>query len=321
MFYYQRISYQGNIVTLFEKICEDYSLGKYVSHRFPEFGYEDFNVVLQTSKGTYFVKIFGSFRSLEECKRYIHIMEYVRKKGIPYPFLYKSNKGVLHTIYIDTVTVYLCVQEYIDGKNLFELDYNLTQKDAKFFIRQAASVNALSVNPPFVYDSWATINLGKIYQTKGHALKDSSIQEGIELIVEEFRKVDIKKLPHCFVHGDMIKTNMMKDKNGRFFVLDFAVSNYYPRIVELSVLICFLLFDFIHPEKLQKVCRFAASEYQKYIILTEEELKILPLFVKATFASYMLSATYEKNKNNSESLETRYWLKVSTIGLFAAKTL
>jgi len=60
-------------------------------------------------------------------------------------------------------------------------------------------------------------------------------------LVREFNALKMKKLPHCFVHGDLIETNIMKDKEGKLWIIDFAVANYYPRIIELAVLACNIL--------------------------------------------------------------------------------
>ena len=46
-------------------------------------------------------------------------------------------------------------------------------------------------------------------------------------VFEEFKKAHIKTLPHCFVHGDLITTNIMKDKKGVLWIIDFSVSNLF----------------------------------------------------------------------------------------------
>ena len=137
----------------------------------------------------------------------------------------------------------------------------------------------------------------------------------IKPLTKEFEKINIQTLPHCFVHGDIIATNTMKDKNNKIWIIDFAVSNYYPRIQELAVFACNLLFDEEHRSKTENNLKIALGEYQKVIKLTPRELEILPTYIKLAYAMHVLSATYESvaEKNNSE--ENKYWLSQGRMGL------
>ena len=51
----------------------------------------------------------------------------------------------------------------------------------------------------------------------------------------KFDYIDFTKLEHSFVHGDIVSSNVMRDKNGKLWIIDYAVSNYLPRIVDLAV--------------------------------------------------------------------------------------
>ena len=69
MNFQNRINYQGNLERLLIKVCEDYKLDHYRSHKVIVQGYEDFNLILTTDKGNFFVKIYGAFRDKKECRR------------------------------------------------------------------------------------------------------------------------------------------------------------------------------------------------------------------------------------------------------------
>ena len=62
-------------------------------------------------------------------------------------------------------------------------------------------------------------------------------------LLDEFKKIDMNKLPKAFVHGDIISTNVMKDNNDKLWIIDFAVSNHLPRVIDLAVSACNLCLD------------------------------------------------------------------------------
>ena len=136
----------------------------------------------------------------------------------------------------------------------------------------------------------------------------------VSSVYEEFKDVELDGLPHAFVHGDILKTNVMKDKKSKLWIVDFAVSNYYPRILELAVLACNILFDPDSSAKSQSNLEMAVAEYEKRIKLTDTEHRLLPLFIRAAHAMHLLSANYEKMANGNTSKENEYWLAQGRAG-------
>lgn len=310
----ERINFKGNLKDILVKVCQDFALGSYSSHQVIFLGYEDFNLSLTTDKGKFFVKIFSSFRNDGECKRYVDIIKKAIVAGISHPKLYESNQGFLHKISSDGTELRLCAMEYIDGKTFFTLNVKPTMEELKFLVKQTAIINNLNLKPNFVYDSWSIFNFLKEYKEKGSYLNKED-SEAIAPLVSYFETINIQELPHCFVHGDLIKTNLMKDKKGKIYIIDFAVANYYPRIQELAVLFNDIFFDGNDIKKSKEYYELALAEYQKYIPLTLFEIKTLPLFIKVGHAMHVLRANYEKIKNNNSTAENEYFLKLGKAGL------
>lgn len=244
--------------------------------------------------------------------------------------------------------------DYINGQNLFELKTALTDTEMKFLIKQAALINKIKIKPSLVYDHWAITNFLEQYAKKEKYL-DRQDNKLIAPLVKIFEELSIETLPHCFVHGDITKTNTLKDTNGRLYIIDFAVANYYPRIQELAVLLCDLFFDreysaryggdeagrkrtcprrrrgiprlersggrgssFFDPQNPDTSAEnyaFVLNEYQKYIKLTSEEVAKLPIYVRLAHAMHVLCATYEKVVNENTSEENNYFLNIGRIGL------
>jgi hypothetical protein len=58
----------------------------------------------------------------------------------------------------------------------------------------------------------------------------------IQPIYEEFLIFDFDALPKTFVHGDITSTNIIKDINRKLWLVDFSVSNFMARIIEIIVI-------------------------------------------------------------------------------------
>lgn len=134
-------------------------------------------------------------------------------------------------------------------------------------------------------------------------------------LVHLFKEMKVDELPHCFVHGDIIATNIMMDKDNKIWIIDFAVSNFYPRIQELAVMACNILFDERTKENSERNLKIAMDEYQKHVRLTPRELEILPTYIRLAHAMHILRANYEKVVENNNTEENEYWLNQGRMGL------
>jgi Ser/Thr protein kinase RdoA (MazF antagonist) len=310
----ERINYRGDLTLILIQICKDFNLGSFYKFTVVTVGYEDLNIILYTSQGKFFVKIFSSFRDEYECTQYVNIMEEAVNAGVAHPKLYLSKQGYLDKIGLENDKIFLCVMEYIQGENFQQLNKKPTYEEGKHIIREAARINSISLHPKPVYDSWAIPNFLKEYEDKNHVLSDEFNKLLLPLI-PIYKSIDFENLPHCFIHGDIIATNIMLDKKGNINIIDFAVANYYPRIQEIAVLLCDLFFTQDNPGFLQKNFHFVLNTYQKYIPLKSTEIKSLPNYVKLAHGMHLLRANYEKIVNKNISSENEYFLKIGRLGL------
>ncbi len=179
---------------------------------------------------------------------------------------------------------------------------------------QASIINSINIKPPQIYDSWAIHNFPSEFEKKKQYIEKEDF-DIIKPFVEEFRKLKIETLPHCFVHGDIIRTNVIKDRNGKVWIIDFSVSNYYPRIQELAILACDILFNKDDKNESEKNFKDALKEYQKRIKLTPREIKSLSTYINLAHAMRVLLSTYEKKANKNNSKENEYILSIGRAGL------
>jgi Ser/Thr protein kinase RdoA (MazF antagonist) len=310
----ERIKYNGNIKDISLQICKDFNLGIFKANKIVLVGYEDFNYILTTSKGKFFVKIFASFRTNDDCLRYLEIMEKAIAAKVATPKLIKSKNGYLSIIKVNNIKLRLVVFDYIDGNNFYKLNKKLNPAEIKFVARQSALINSIKLKPEPIYDNWAIVNFLKQYNKSAKYLSKEDLVL-VKPLVSKFNELNVDKLPKAFVHGDIISTNLMKDKKGKLWIIDFSVSNYYPRIQELAVLACNLFFDIKNKKKSENNFKLALKEYTKILSLTKAELKALPDYIELAHGMHVLCANYEKVKNNNHSKENEYWINEGRCGL------
>lgn len=310
-----RINFKGEITDLLAKVCTDYNVGKYVSHQIVSTGYEDCNIILVSENKKVFAKIFGSFRDEENCNRYVDLMVKIIGAGVNHPRLFQSPNGYLYKFQSDfTLPTYLCLMEYVDGDSFYDLKTCPTQEEIIEITRQATTINSLYIKPVFTYDSWAIENFLKEYKAISKYL-DKDTNKLIHALVDEFEQIDFDSLPHSLVHGGLIKTNVLRSKSNKIYLIDFSVANFYPRIQELAILLCNLFFDPNNLSDFDKTYDLVIKTYQKKIPLTQEELDLLPLYIKLAHAMHIIGATREKELNGNDSEENEYWLNQGKVDL------
>ncbi len=275
--YLSRIDFQGDLSEVFKEVMQRQGLGSYEDHKLISTGYEDVNFKVDTDSVSFFIKIFASSRSDDECERFIEVTTAAIDAGVKHPQLLSPV--------IQKSGLRLVVMEWLSGETFFDSGSYPSDDELIKIIEQAVLINSISIKPDFIYDSWALPNLAKEYNEWNHTLSDDD-RNLIEPVVQEFSEVDLDALPQAFVHGDLISTNIMKTSDG-LYVLDFSVSNVYPRIQELAVLFCDVL---LGREEL------ALDEYRKHIELTKEELDLIPIYTKAAHAMHILGASRAKTQ-------------------------
>lgn len=283
-----------------KKICEDYTLGEFISYKLIETGYEDFNFILETTKKKYFVKIFSKKRKNGEAQRIVELMNRLIQNNIKHPILFKNKDNEsLYSIKIRTYSILLCVMNFIEGSSFFDLNEIPNEEEIKILARETPKINSLELkeNISPIYDSWAIINFQKEYIKKKKYL-DKNEKKLIEPIFLEFDNKSIDSLPKSLVHGDIIREN-----NKALGIIDFSVANIYPRIIDIAVIVTHILFDRTSQERTKQNTALFIKEYEKSVTLTREEKEQLPKFILFSYAIEYLNTLYEMKEKNNLSRE------------------
>ncbi len=296
----KRIGLNTDLKNISEQICSQYNLGGFISNELITIGYEDYNYYLTTTKGKYCVKIFNNIRTRQDIVNYLERIRVVANSQISAPKPLKINNDIVLELDYKKNHYDICVFEYIDGKNYFELNQKASKEIIKELAKQTAMINQLDIKPDFIYDSWAIINFEEEYKNKREYLSDKY-------------KEEFDKLPKGFVHGDIISTNVMLDSTNKVWIIDFAVSNYLPRIIDLAVISCNMCLDNSSKENTYENIALLVSEYNKYTPLSEYELSAFKTFYKLANAMHILQTQYII-KTDEDSAENEYWLNEGMVG-------
>ncbi len=310
-----RIDYKGYIVPVLKEVSDAYGFGSYKEHKVIETGYEDFNVILTTNLGRFFLKFFAKFRDEIECQRYVDIMVAAILQGVSHPKQYGSPMGYMFTKETEEGIVRLVALEYIEGKTFYDMKRKPDDSESALVVQQAALINKMPIKPQYFYDDWAVVNLlVEFEKLKNHLSKEDIAL--IEPVVAKFSDIDIPSLPNCFVHGDIIDTNVLLADDGKVYVLDFSVANCYPRVQELAVMLCDILFN-ANASTFQRKMDQALVVYQEIVSLEARELEVLPIFVQAAHAMHIIGASKFASTGGA-SAENDHWLEVGRAGLKAS---
>lgn len=306
-----RLAYTGDLELLIGRVAEAYDIGTPTSHSVVEVGYEDCNVIIETDQDRYLAKMFAKTRETWEITRYTDIMQKVVAAGVSHPELIAATNGeIVHT----ENGVSLVLMRFIDGKTFFDLDRAPDDNERSAILEQAARINAIDYEPPYLFDSWAIPNIGSMLERVKQFIEPDDLAL-VEQAMAQYNAIPVSELPHAFVHGDFTKTNILKSNDGKIYVLDFSVANRYPRIQELAVIAANLLHDTDDTITLQDRCAQVADEYSQFVELTKEERRHLHTYTLAGVAMEFMGAYQEKFINGNDTEETDYWLNLGRSGL------
>lgn len=145
----------------------------------------------------------------------------------------------------------------------------------------------------------------------------------IKSIVNPIKKVDYSKCTKGTIHGDIQRSNVLKNRKGEIRIIDFSVMEYSAIAIELAT---YLSLFCINPQKTSAgrtilLCKEIIREYLKYKKLTSYDLKILPDLMLGTYAANCLAASYELRGKGNDTPETHYWINLGSSGIHLMRNI
>lgn len=320
---------QTEMLELIDKVLKAYGLGQLIEAQGVEVGYEDVNVILETTTGKYLLKILIDFilkkpRSTAASFRYVETMESFRADEIPVPGLFPvvglNEQSKLSTKFLfqqqvphNPEPVWMLVMEFFEGKDF--IDQPPTLEDISSVAKFLAKINQSKLERQAVYDPWQPHYLSRSYQESCNLLKEPA-KSLVENLLSKFAQIDQTKLPRSVIHADFMRNNLLKNSHGQYCLLDFGVVNAGPRISDLAVFLAGFCMDAKDSlEKNLSAYQTGLAAYDRAAHLTEYEEQHLGTMVKAAYACFHLPALYEKMVENNQTAENDYWIWLGEAGL------
>lgn len=312
--FYERIYKIDDIDNFAKIVCDEYNLGDYKNIKIIEIGYEDFNAIITTSLEKYFLKIYRNERSDEEVKNVIERANISERENINSPKILKNSSGnILTVLKYNDFTFRLSIMEYINGKNFFELGECASEDELIKIADLASQFGNIDYKPIFVYDSWAISSFIEEFEKKKSYISEENLKL-IQPIYDKFKNFDYELLPKSFTHGDIILTNVIKDEEGEFWIVDYSVSNYNVRLNEIVVASSdFGIID-NEKEESEKRIKLMFERWAEKVNATEQERKAFEMLFRVENAIYILNPSYEIAMGN-DSKENQMYLELGKYGL------
>jgi Ser/Thr protein kinase RdoA (MazF antagonist) len=291
------------------------SLGKILSYKPINEGYEDANFLLNTSNGKFILKIFLEERSFKNIRNYIRVLNECKKVGVQTTeILTDSNNGLGCLDNRDKKTYFIITKffEGTDFKNIVP-----TLEDIKSVTEYIARLNTLNFNVSETYDSWGNKNLAKEYmENKDKVTFDQ--KSFIEPIYNEFVNLDYSSFSKSVIHGDMQRKHVLKNIKGEYCILDFGCMAYDPKVIDLSTYLAWFCLQNDTWKDRDTIYSMVLDIYNKKHNLIKAEIDSLPILIKSSYAAYYLKTSILINEGD-KSKETFDWHNKSKTMLILSK--
>lgn len=305
---FKRIGKEIDIEALSKEICINYKLGEYKRHKLILVGIDDLSYFLDTLKGRYVVKIINYEKTDEDIREFITKSNVITNSNIKAPKLIAHNRQYLYECDIKEMQIRLVVMEYIDGKDLYSIDKQVTKQDIDKLVDILTSLHQIKEKiENKEYDEYCFMKIKEDYQ-KTKDILPNSIKTQVEEMIKEFDKIELDKLPKCFIHGDLISSNIMKDKNEDLWVIDFYQSGNGVRILDIVKVLNSVIDNYKYEENTEELEQYFIEEYNKKMPLTSHELEVLPTLRKIDVCTGIMMETFDALEGRDNE-ENQYWLE------------
>ena len=303
--FFERIDKIDNIEILSMLICDKYNIGKYIASKIVEIGYEDFNLIINTSSGKLFAKIFRNSRNDVEVENVAKRAYIAGKSGIRSPKVLENiEQNIITYINYNNSRFRLILMVDVEGKNFFELNRKATLEELTDIADLAASFSKVDYKPEFIYDSWAIPNFIKEFDKKRNYIS----KEYIKIITEiynEFKTINYQDLPKSFTHGDISLMNVIKDKNDKLWVVDYSVSNFGVRLNEIVVSSSNYGIIEGKKEESENRIRYMFERWAKNVNASDVEKIAFKKLFRVQNAIYIMNPLYEIARGNNSAENTK----------------
>ena len=260
----------------FAKILENFSIGKYKSHKHISLSLENTVYMLRTSRGKFLLKIY-EVSDLKFIRFQIKIMKLMEKEKLPLPKIIETNEGKLLLIFNDHKLV---IQEFIKGREPKKFSDELIKDIARKQGEMNKPLKRITLQGKYTW--------GKNYQFKPLGFdvakyKDFDILEENKKLRKELKHIKRQNLRRSVIHGDMHGPNLLVEKNKLKAIIDWDDAHEDFIVQEVSN---FIAHTFIGKKTIKtRQLKLYLREYEKNLKLNKDEKEAIYFFIKHRWLS------------------------------------
>ena len=312
---------QKQLMKALELISNAFNLGNITYLYGTEDGYEDVNIEIKTDKGHFLFKILINFltktaRSVKDSEYYVHVMKEFTRGGIRVPRLYQTNdKNELYELEFSGKKLRVIVMEFFNGNHFLKIPPTI--EDMKNIAKIQAKLHSLDLTlRKRVYeDTWQPQSLNLHHPTHKNIFTDDD-NKFFELTINKLNNIDFSRYKKVPIHGDLMRNNIMKNKEGEYCLLDFGVVAKNHWIIDLALFMAGFCLDPTKKDDINvKIYKEVVKSYKKHNPVDFDFTSDLYTLVSASYAAFYLAATIEKNVENNLSAENQYWIDFGGKGI------
>lgn len=294
----QRSPYAGTIQELMSFIEKTYpTIGRINSYNGIFEGYEDANLLLETTTGKYVVKAFGDFRTEKNITDYVKVIIEATKKGVLTIEIISGIQGNISSYSGGT----FMITRFFEGINF--VDVQPTRKDILSVTKSLALLNTLNFDIDESYDSWGNKNLLKEFTVT--PIRSPSVIHDVGEIVKMLKCLSFDGFSRGVIHGDMQKKHVLKH-NETLCIIDFGCMSFDYIVYELSTFLAWFCIDSDRWNEKESITADVIATYSQHRAVSAAEVASLPLLITSSYAAYYLKTT-ELIERGDSSLETQEW--------------
>jgi Ser/Thr protein kinase RdoA (MazF antagonist) len=307
----RRVQHPRRVVDLLHRAVARCELGSLRAYRVAELGYDDCNILIWTNTGRYVVKIFSKFRTPAMCDRYGQILAAVTAAGVRHPKLHPDGSGGPLVHDRETGNRYV-VMDHVEGTTFLEVGDHPRPPELRRVMHQIHLIHGVPLVPVHVHDWWAIPQLPVLADEVAPLLEPED-RRRVSAVIATMAEAAALDLAPVFSHGDLTKANVIRSAEHDIAIIDFAVANMYPRVLDLAMVAVNLMHG--DPVPLSERPGLLADLYGTHSPLTDAERTALPVYVTAAAAMELLGATREWALKGNRNRETRYLLALGRAAL------
>jgi len=307
-----RTDIAGSLEDLLVRVADTYKLGSVRSHKILPDGYQELNILLDTSGGRFVVKIFSKEKTLERVKDNIWGYLTFRKVGVPMPILRQARNGdYLLQIKGESKKIYLCVMEFFNG---FILHSKLaTQKDIQALSNYMAIIHSHIHRIRRYYDTMGIVNVLSQFK-QVHSYLKPNLLSLIHPVIEEFSSLQMGDFHQSIIHGTFEPENILKNSRGELCLLDLGCMDYNASIVDIATFLANYTVDLTELDRKKRI-DIILETYNINHPLSSQELTAIPILVRGQYAVIALRTNYYIRKRHDKTKQTKHWYNFARKGL------